>query len=333
MGGKNNKKSKAAKKHTASDKTEKNTTQEQTAAADIVSDNSTENPSAEETVSDNSTESPSAVADTVSDSSKSEAPDRSKPTNALFNTLRVIIAAVSAIMIIWHMISGYFSVGLVAGIIIWFLIGLAAVFAHPLRSFAVKMRKKPLTRALFDVVTLVNVLVLFVFGAVYTAMIYTAARAARDDATVVVVGDTLDSHAPGKRLSERIKIAYEYLILHPDSACVATGGKHEGESISEAQCIRDELVEMGIDSSRIYLEETSSDVREHIVNAVELIRHEGLDQNIAVATSGCNVLRCALIIQDCGCSSRALSASVPLHTLANDASTEVFDVLNEIINE
>ena len=79
------------------------------------------------------------------------------------------------------------------------------------------------------------------------------------DCTVVVLGCQVfpDGH-PSLMLRGRISAAYDYLTAHPDALCVASGGQNGSEPISEAQCIRDTLVSMGIAPERILLEDQSA---------------------------------------------------------------------------
>lgn len=79
------------------------------------------------------------------------------------------------------------------------------------------------------------------------------------DCTVVVLGCQVfpDGH-PSLMLRGRINAAYDYLTAHPDALCVASGGQNGSEPISEAQCIRDTLVSMGIAPERILLEDQSA---------------------------------------------------------------------------
>ena len=75
--------------------------------------------------------------------------------------------------------------------------------------------------------------------------------------TVLVLGCEVRGLRPSPMLSARIDSAYDYLTTHPEAVCVACGGMADDEIISEAQCIRDELVRRGIDPRRIYMEDKS----------------------------------------------------------------------------
>lgn len=124
--------------------------------------------------------------------------------------------------------------------------------------------------------------------------------------TVVVLGCQVRGLQPSPMLKTRIDSAYAYLAAHPDAVCVATGGMADSEIITEAQCIRDELVRRGIDPSRIYMEDTSENTRQNIANAAEIIRQNGLPTDIAVASDNFHQLRPALYAEDCGLRAQSL---------------------------
>ena len=93
------------------------------------------------------------------------------------------------------------------------------------------------------------------------------------DCTVVVLGCQVfpDGH-PSLMLRGRISAAYDYLTAHPDALCVASGGQNGSEPISEAQCIRDTLVSMGIAPERILLEDQSASTEENLASSAALLR-------------------------------------------------------------
>ena len=109
-------------------------------------------------------------------------------------------------------------------------------------------------------------------------MIRQALNRPTDDAprTVLVLGCEVRGLRPSPMLSARIDSAYDYLTAHPEAVCVACGGMADDEIISEAQCIRDELVRRGIDPQRIYMEEKSENTAQNIAFAAEVIRQNGL---------------------------------------------------------
>ena len=129
---------------------------------------------------------------------------------------------------------------------------------------------------------------LSVAAAVLVLMILAAAHrpaSADPPGTLIVLGcEVRPDDRPSVMLQGRIDAAYRYLIAHPDAVCVASGGMDDDENITEAQCIRDTLVSMGIDPERIYLEDVSESTRENLLFSAAVIERNRLDTRVALAT-------------------------------------------------
>ena len=130
-----------------------------------------------------------------------------------------------------------------------------------------------------------------------------------EEVTVVVLGCQVVGEEPSLMLRARIETAYDYLIAHPDAVCIATGGKGDRENISEAACIRKELVEMGIDQQRIYLEDQSVNTMENMKFSAQIIAREGLSTTIAVASDNFHQLRAGIYAKRSGLDARSLGCS------------------------
>lgn len=122
--------------------------------------------------------------------------------------------------------------------------------------------------------------------------------AAEADLTVVVLGCEVNKDHPSLMLQARIDAAYEYLCAHPNALCVASGGMDDEEIMTEAQCIRDTLVSMGIDAERIYMEDASHSTRENLLFSAQLIEDHHLSTNVAIASDNFHQLRAALYARE-----------------------------------
>ena len=91
---------------------------------------------------------------------------------------------------------------------------------------------------------------------------------------VVVLGCKVNPTAPSLSLQERIDAAYEYLIANPDTIAVVSGGQGHDEPMSEAQCMFNELTAMGIDESRIWMEDKATSTKENIAFSLDLIEEK-----------------------------------------------------------
>lgn len=90
----------------------------------------------------------------------------------------------------------------------------------------------------------------------------------------------------------------QYLEENPYTKAVLSGGKGEGEDISEALAMREYLVAHGIDPERLILEERSTSTAENLKFSLELI---GLDHSVGVVTNHFHVFRGTAIGRKCGC--------------------------------
>ena len=119
------------------------------------------------------------------------------------------------------------------------------------------------------------------------------------NASVVVLGCKVNGEEPSRMLKSRIDAAYEYLISNPDSKCIATGAKGINEDISEAQAICNELVKMGIDKQRIFIEDQSVNTEQNLENSAQIIDENDLDKNIVIASDRFHILRAKLYAKNC----------------------------------
>ena len=128
-------------------------------------------------------------------------------------------------------------------------------------------------------------------------MIQAATKAPENNATAIVLGCRVYDERPSLSMIERLEAAYSYLSENPNSDCVVSGGRGFGESISEAEAMYRWLIEKGIDPSRIYKEEFSTDTEENISFSKEIIKRNGLNENIVIVTSEYHTYRAGLIAE------------------------------------
>lgn len=91
---------------------------------------------------------------------------------------------------------------------------------------------------------------------------------------VIVLGAQVRGDVPSKALYRRIRKAEEYLKKNPETVAVLSGGKGNGENISEAQAMYDCLVEAGIEEERLLIEDKSTSTVENLEFSAELIGKE-----------------------------------------------------------
>ena len=106
---------------------------------------------------------------------------------------------------------------------------------------------------------------------------------------LMVLGASVYADGPSPALTRRINAVMDCLDQHPDAVIIASGGQGRNEPISEAQCIRDELVKRGVDPGRIVMEDKSTDTRENMIYSRALIDRP--DAAVGIVTNNFHIWR------------------------------------------
>ncbi len=119
---------------------------------------------------------------------------------------------------------------------------------------------------------------------------------------VIILGATVEYDRPGDTLEKRIGTAYELILKNPDAVVIACGGLGEGDIITEAQCIKNELIAGGIEENRIITEESSTSTAENFTYAASLLPNGA--KRVAFVTSGFHQFRALTVgkasLESCG---------------------------------
>ena len=119
---------------------------------------------------------------------------------------------------------------------------------------------------------------------------------------LIVLGAGVRGTEPSEILADRIACAAEYLKTNPSVICIATGGKGSDENISEAQCIYDCLTALGIDGSRIWLEDRATSTIENFRSSIALIEEQTgkMPETVTVLSNEFHLYRAGRMAADCG---------------------------------
>ncbi|MEH7610885.1 YdcF family protein [Gottfriedia acidiceleris] len=99
---------------------------------------------------------------------------------------------------------------------------------------------------------------------------------------VIVLGAGLKKDKPTRALRYRIETAAKYAKENKSAKIIVSGGKGNDELISEAECMRIELIKLGIEEDRIVKEDFSTNTYENMKFSKKLI-HNDQAQGVVVS--------------------------------------------------
>ena len=115
---------------------------------------------------------------------------------------------------------------------------------------------------------------------------------------IVVLGARVNGREPSGALRNRIQVAAEYLAANPETLDVLSGGRGSDEEISEARCMYENLVAMGVDPARLILEDQSTDTSENLRFSRALIPEE--DASVGLVTNNFHIFRSLALARKMG---------------------------------
>ncbi len=116
---------------------------------------------------------------------------------------------------------------------------------------------------------------------------------------LLVLGARVEKNGvPSPALRHRIDAAYEYLTGNPDTVVIATGGQGRDEDMPEAECIKNELVKLGIPEERILVENKSTSTTENLTNSLEMIGDN--KKTVGIVTNNYHVYRSVKLAKKVG---------------------------------
>ena len=119
---------------------------------------------------------------------------------------------------------------------------------------------------------------------------------------LVVLGAKVREDGPSVSLWDRIYAAADYLKAHEDVIAIVSGGQGADEPITEAEAMRRELVNLGIEEDRIWLEDRATSTDENMRFSLELIQEKtgSRPEKLAILSSEYHLYRVSLMAEKLG---------------------------------
>ena len=119
---------------------------------------------------------------------------------------------------------------------------------------------------------------------------------------LVVLGAKVREDGPSVSLWDRIYAAADYLNDHEEVIAIVSGGKGTDEPITEAEAMCQELVKLGIDESRIWMEDKATSTDENMRFSLDLIEEKTgtRPEKLAILSSEYHLYRSSLMAKKLG---------------------------------
>ncbi|HJF64888.1 MAG TPA: YdcF family protein [Slackia equolifaciens] len=146
---------------------------------------------------------------------------------------------------------------------------------------------------------------------------------------LVVLGAQVKADGPSVVLRYRLDAAATYLQENPTTRCIVTGAQGYNEPCTEAEGMRDYLVAVGIDESRIILEPQARNTQQNISYSLALM--DSPDCSVGIVTNNFHVFRGTALAKSQGMTNACgiAAPSNPLY-LPNNILREYFGITKDI---
>ncbi|MDD6826868.1 MAG: YdcF family protein [Oscillospiraceae bacterium] len=147
----------------------------------------------------------------------------------------------------------------------------------------------------------------------------------------VLLGCKVNGTTPSMMLGRRLDAAYDYLTENEDAVIIVSGGQGTGEDISEAECMKKELVRRGISPERILKEDQSTNTSENLSFSKKILEEKGLGNHIVIITDSFHQFRSSLIAHDLSLETNSFNAHTPCYLVLTYWVREWFGIMEQII--
>ena len=151
---------------------------------------------------------------------------------------------------------------------------------------------------------------------------------------VIVLGAHMNANGPSSTLKARLDKAIDYLQENPDTKVIVSGGQGSNEPISEAQGMKNYLVQNGIAEDRILMEDNSVNTNQNLKFSSEYINIE--EDTVGIVTSNFHIYRSVKLAEKqgyenvCGIAAKSHNFLLPTNMLREFACIVYYEVTGAI---
>lgn len=217
----------------------------------------------------------------------------------LIKALRILVSVIALLGMIFFFVPifmNYFTAASLFGEAVCIV---ALVLAN-FRSLITQNGKRKVMNVVCTLVTVLYIVFVGWLGFLTVQMFTVDYDVPEKDATVVVLGARVYEDGVSMSLKNRLDAAAEHLKKNPEAKVIVTGGQGYNEPWTEASAEKAYLLSVGIDESRIFMEDRSTSTSENLEFSWQVIKENGLNENIVIVTHGYHQFRARNMAEDWG---------------------------------
>lgn len=228
----------------------------------------------------------------------------------IFKRILLVIECFMALWFAAPFVSGIINAGNITGLLICAVLMSVTLFSNKLKMIISNLQQSIFGKILVTLIFVI-IIVIFIYVTIVTACIVKAKmNKPKESMNIVVLGCKVNGDKPSKMLRMRLDAAEKYLSENEGALCVVSGGKGDDEGISEAEAMQNYLVEKGVDSNRIIIEDKSENTFQNIKYSCQKLEKSGAEKKFAIVTDGFHQYRAGLIAKGMGAETYSINAKI-----------------------
>lgn len=204
-------------------------------------------------------------------------------------------AMLGAICVIYYILCGAVYSFAMSGLWIWLAFGLVLIcgflwqyHAEPRIKGKLLSIYRPIKAAVLSLFIVFIAVFLFFEGLLIREWVSGYSEKESPD-VLIVLGAGVEYDRPGNALGKRIGAAAEFIEKNPGITVIACGGLGTGDIITEADCIKRELVKLEVPEDNILTETDSTSTFENFLFSADLLPED--THTAAIISSGYHLFR------------------------------------------
>ncbi len=226
---------------------------------------------------------------------------------------------------------GEYNLGIIAGLGFDFILLIYIILFNKINLLIKNIKKKKVGEIALKIISSVLLVCIIIGGTTFYNVLSHSFKSEEKSDVAIVLGCVVNGDKPGIFLKGRINAAYKYLNENPNAIAVLSGGQGNGENISEAKCMFNSLTQMGIDKSRLLIEDKSTSTKENLKYSKEIIEKSGIkSKKITIITNDFHEYRASEFAKQNGFKPLRYPSETPWNGYMPFATREIFAIIYQI---